>query len=106
MESFHFLAVDPKRHAFVELMEKCQSLLLDPFSMENRGNLTHPVYDLFGETPFLAQALSVRGHAIGIFVADRHDSKRPIDRDTWDNFRLLGRQADIALALAAAARST
>lgn len=104
MESFHFVALDTNKHPLVELMDRCQSLLLDPDAREWRDRFTHPIYELFDETPFLAQALSVRGHAIGIFLADRHESKRPIDRETWDNFRLLGRQADIALALAAASR--
>ncbi len=43
----------------------------------------------------------MRGHAVGMFLADRHATRRELDREIWDNFRLLVRQADIALALAA-----
>lgn len=104
IDSFRFLAADPVKHPLVEVMDKCQSLLLDPYAAGSEEMFSHPVYELMGDLPFLAQAMSLRGHAIGLILADRHDSKRPIDRETWDNFRLLGRQADIALALAAASR--
>jgi HD-like signal output (HDOD) protein len=104
IDSFRFLAADPSKHPLVDVMENCKSVLLEPNAPDAEKRFLHPVYELMGDAPFLVQAMSLRGRAIGLIIADRHDSKRAIDRDTWDNFRLLGRQADIALALAAASR--
>jgi HD-like signal output (HDOD) protein len=101
LEGFHFALEDPRRHVLVETMAKCRSVLVDPKAMENAGMLDHPVYALFEGRPFLAQVVAVRGRAVGMFLADRHSTHREVDREIWDNFRLLVRQTDIALALAA-----
>lgn len=101
LEGFRFAVEDPRRHVLVEAMAKCRSVLVDPKAMENAGMLDHPVYALFEGRPFLAQVVAVRGRAVGMFLADRHSTRREVDREIWDNFRLLVRQADIALALAA-----
>jgi hypothetical protein len=104
MERFHFLARDARPHALIEIVEKCGSQLLDPLEKDMDGKYSHPVYGLFEDKPFLAQAVAVGGKTVGLFVADRHASGRRIDREAWDNFRLLGRQADIALTMAASGR--
>lgn len=101
LEGFRFALEDPRRHVLVETMAKCRSVLVDPKAMENAGMLDHPVYALFEGRPFLAQVVAVRGRAVGMFLADRHSTRREVDREIWDNFRLLVRQTDIALALAA-----
>lgn len=101
LEGFRFALEDTHRHVLVEAMAKCRSVLVDPKAMENAGMIDHPIYALFEGQPFLAQVVAVRGHAVGMFLADRHATRRELDREIWDNFRLLVRQADIALALAA-----
>lgn len=106
MEEFRFAVVDLNRHALVDAMDRCRSLLIEPSTPEWYGKLDHPVYSLFEGRPFLCQAVALKGKSVGLFLADRHESRREIDRETWDNFRLLVRQADIALALAAGNRET
>lgn len=101
LEGFRFALEDPRRHVLIETMAKCRSVLVDPQAMDNAGMLDHPVYALFEGRPFLAQVVAVRGRAVGMFLADRHATRREVDREIWDNFRLLVRQSDIALALAA-----
>jgi HD-like signal output (HDOD) protein len=101
LEGFRFAVEDSRRHVLAEAMAKCRSVLVDPKAMENAGMIDHPIYALFEGRPFLAQVVAVRGRAVGMFLADRHSTRREVDREIWDNFRLLVRQADIALALAA-----
>ena len=103
VDGFEFPFRGAKPHALIQIIEKCGSQLLDP-SKPDDVNFGHPVYSLFQGAPFLAQAVSVNGKALGLFLADRHTSGRQLDRDAWDNFRLLCRQADIALTLAARSR--
>jgi len=105
LEGFVFASTDPSRHVLVEAMEHCRSVLVEPGRKDTMDMLEHPVYALFEGKPFLAQPVAVRGKAVGLFVADRHGSGRPMDHQTWDRFRLLVRQADVALALAASGRS-
>ncbi len=105
LEEFHFAASDASRHVLVEAMEYCRSVLVEPGRKDTMDMLDHPVYALFEGKPFLAQPVSLRGKAVGLFVADRHESGRPMERETWDRFRLLVRQADVAMALAASGRS-
>lgn len=101
MDGFRFALDDTRRHPLADVMDKCRSALIDPASPDMAQKLDHPVYRLFEGRPFLAQAVALRGRPVGLFLADRHSSGRAVDRDAWDNFRLLVRQADIALALAA-----
>ncbi|MEN9353785.1 MAG: hypothetical protein RL318_1110 [Fibrobacterota bacterium] len=101
MERFTFPVRRAKAHALIQLLEKCDSQLLDPSVDDPEGIFAHPVFELFQEQPFLAQAVGVKGRALGLFIADRHATKRAIDRSAWENFRMLGRHADIALTLAA-----
>lgn len=105
MERFRFQLRGGKRHALVEIVETCSSQILDPSAKDPDDAFWHPLYGLFEGEPFLAQAVAVGGRALGVFVADRHSTGRSLDRDAWDNFRLLCRQADIALALAVANRA-
>ncbi len=103
VDGFEFPFRDGRTHALLQIIADCSSKLLDPSKPED-ADFWHPVYSLFGGAPFLAQAVSVNGKALGLFLADRHSSGRMLDRDAWDNFRLLCRQADIALTLAARSR--
>lgn len=105
MERFKFRLRGETRHALIEIVDACSSQILDPSAKDPDGQFWHPLYGLFEGEPFLAQAVAVGGRALGVFVADRHSTGRSLDRDAWDNFRLLCRQADIALALAVANRS-
>ncbi len=105
MEGFGFPVRNTRAHALTELVEKGGSQLFDPASKELESAFLHPVYDLFQGAPFLAQAVAVNGKTLGLYIADRHASGRGIDRETWDNFRLLVRQADLALTLAASGRT-
>lgn len=75
--------------------------MFDPGVRDPNGMFVHPVYELFEGASFLAQAIVVNGRTMGVFVADRHSSNRPLDKDVFDNFCLLGQQANIALAMAA-----
>lgn len=104
MEKFRFPVRTTQPHALTEVIEKCASQILDPTEEGSPTRFSHPIYELFEDAPFLAQAVAVNGRTLGLFIADRHSSMRSIDRDTWDNFRLLGRQADIALTLVAAGK--
>lgn len=106
MEKFRFPIRTTQPHALTEIVDKCGSQILDPGEKAPGTRYSHPVYELFHDSPFIAQAVAVGGRTLGLFVADRHGSRRPIDQDTWDNFRLLGRQADIALTLAAVGKSS
>jgi hypothetical protein len=105
MERFRFPVRTTQPHALTEIVEKCGSQLFDPDETSPGTRFSHPIYELFEDAPFLAQAVAVNGRTLALFLADRHSSRRNIDQDTWDNFRLLGRQADIALTLASVARS-
>lgn len=104
MERFVFAVGTDHPHALTEIVQQCGSRILDPKSGGAGAAYSHPVYALFEGAPFLAQAVAVNGRTLGMFIADRHSSERAIDREAFDNFRLLGRQADIALTLAASAR--
>ena len=104
MDKFRFAVKTTQPHALTEIVEKCGSQIFDPSEKAPVTRFSHPIYELFEDSPFLAQAVAVNGRTLGMFLADRHGTKRSIDQDTWDNFRLLGRQADIALTLASVGR--
>lgn len=100
MEDLRFPMRGGPNHVLSQLLATNGSRRIDPNALEPGDSLDHPLYRHFEGTPFLAQAVTVNGRALGLFIADRHATGRPVDQSVWDNFRLLVRQADIALTLA------
>lgn len=105
IERFTFPVANTKPHALTEIVQKGGGQMFDPGVRDPNGMFVHPVYELFEGSSFLAQAIVVNGRTMGVFVADRHSSSRPLDKEVFDNFRLLGQQANIALAMAATSHS-
>jgi len=96
---------DAPPHVLSQILARSESRLIDPSAPGPEDFLDHPLYRVFEGAPFLAQAVTVNGRALGLFVADRHATGRPVDQALWDDFRLLVRQADIALTLASRPRA-
>lgn len=104
MEKFTYKVANVKPHVLTEIVEQGGFRTVDPSVRDPNGHFSNPVYALFQDSPFLAQTVGVGGRTLGVFVADRHSSSRMIDNDVAENFKLLGQQADIALAMAANGR--
>jgi HD-like signal output (HDOD) protein len=105
LEALRFPLKGGTAHVLSRLAAEGGSRLIDPKALPPGESLDHPLYAMFDGAPFLAQAVSVNGTTLGLFIADRHATGRPVDQALWDNFRLLVRQADIALTLASRYRS-
>jgi len=100
MDALNFPLKGNGTHVLTDLLAKCESRLVDPLALNPGETLDHVLYETFAGKKFLAQAVAVNGRPLGLFVADRHSTGREVDQALWDNFRLLVRQADIALTLA------
>jgi HD-like signal output (HDOD) protein len=100
MDALNFPLKGNGTHVLTDLLAKCESRLVDPLALRPGETLDHVLYETFAGKKFLAQAVAVNGRPLGLFVADRHSTGREVDQALWDNFRLLVRQADIALTLA------
>jgi hypothetical protein len=60
--------------------------------------ITKEVVDQTSGAPFFVVQISVKGQPIGIVYADRGESGRELDKESFDNFALLALQANMVLS--------
>jgi hypothetical protein len=66
-----------------------------------RSLLTKELFHLTGGGPFFAAPVSVKAKMIGIIYADRNQSGRSLDEESFESFAFFEQQANISLGLLA-----
>jgi HD-like signal output (HDOD) protein len=60
--------------------------------------LTEELSHLIGDVPFFAMPVSIKGMAIGVISADRNQSGRSLDEESFESFAFFGQQANMSLS--------
>ena len=74
---------------------KAQLLPADPKALN--GTIAKSTLDLLGKPPYLLMPAIVAGKEIGLFLADRNASKRPIEKTDLLAFQQFCQQANMGL---------
>ncbi|MFZ2448652.1 MAG: HDOD domain-containing protein [Syntrophobacteraceae bacterium] len=61
------------------------------------GLLTKEMSDLMGSGPFFIMPICIRKQAIGVIYADRNQSGRELDEESFESFSFFGQQANSSL---------
>jgi HD-like signal output (HDOD) protein len=60
--------------------------------------LTEELSNLIGGSPFFAMQVAIKGTAIGVICADRNQSGRKLDEESFESFAFFGQQANMSLS--------
>ncbi len=60
--------------------------------------LTEELSNLIGDGPFFAMPVAMKGIAIGVICADRNQSGRSLDEESFESFTFFGQQANMSLS--------
>jgi len=68
--------------------------------------LTKEIFQLTEGGPFFAAPVSIKSTLIGIVYADRNQSGRSLDEDSFENFTFFAQQANVSLGILAGSKSS
>lgn len=97
-EKFSFEISPLKANIFTQVMESRMPVWIrPPVDPKLKGLMTAAVKGVTEDVPFFAMPIEIQGKVIGLFYADRRDSGRPLDEDSYSSFRHFVQQANMAL---------
>ena len=96
---FHVETDAAQPNLFQRLIESRQPLWAGrPGEAADHAMLSAQVLAISGGAPFFATPIEIRGKVIGVFYADRRDSGRALDEDSFTSFKHFAQQGNLALA--------
>ncbi len=97
-ERFQFELGTRPQNLFSSLMDKPRSVWLADYNdPEFDGLIFGSIFETISRTTFFAEPVIFAGQTIGIFYADRFPSKRELDIDSFEGFKLFVHQANLGL---------
>ncbi len=97
-ERFDLAVGTNERHIFSQVIEKQLTLWIPESKLQSSlQDVPKGVQELLSNGAFLVTAAVVNGRPIGLFYADRQSSKRSLDSESFDCFRLFSQQANMLL---------
>ena len=96
---FHFRVSAPPKSVIDYVIERGVPLwVTHPPDPALSTLMTPDVQQLTGEAPFFILPIDLRGRVIGLMYADRRQSRRPLDQESFNGFQLFGQQARLGLS--------
>ncbi len=97
-EKFLFELGTRPQNLFSQLMDKPRSVWVSDYAApEWNGQLFGAIFEAIDRAKFFAEPVVFAGQTIGIFYADRHPSKREMDVEAFESFKLFVHQANLGL---------
>lgn len=97
-EKFMFELGARPQNLFSQLMDKPRSVWISDYSDPQwNGLIFGTIFEAIDRAKFFAEPVVFAGQTIGIFYADRHPSKRDMDADAFESFKLFVHQANLGL---------
>jgi len=104
-EKFQFELGTRPQNLFSQLMDKPRSIWLSDYKDPDlNGLLFGGIFEAIDRCKFFAEPVVFGGTTIGLFYADRHPSKRELDSDAFESFKMFVHQANLGLEHAARQR--
>ena len=97
-EKFMFELGARPQNLFSQLRDKPRSVWISDYSDPQwNGLIFGTIFEAIDRAKFFAEPVVFAGQTIGIFYADRHPSKRDMDADAFESFKLFVHQANLGL---------
>ena len=106
-ERFQFELGNRPQNLFAQLMDKPRSIWLSDYKDPNlNGLIFGGIFEAIDRANFFAEPVVFGGVTIGMFYADRHPSKRELDEEAFEGFKMFVHQANLGLEHVARTRLT
>lgn len=96
---FQIETVVGKTNLLTSILDSKQSVWVggDKHSDVDSRLLTPEILAITKGSPFFITPIEIRGKVLGIFYADRQPSGRPLDKESFNNFKHFAQQGNLAL---------